>query len=49
MIERLDRDGGTWDRASGSARKAEPTEEGLVTEATKKIERLQAETNRLTK
>ena len=30
MIERLDRDGETWDRSSGSARKAEPTEEEHV-------------------
>ena len=46
MIERLGRDGETWDRTSGSARKADLVEEDLVTEATKKIERLQAETNR---
>ena len=44
MIERLDRDGKAWDRSSGSARKAEPTEEEHVSEASKKIERLQAET-----
>ena len=47
MIERLDIDGETWGRSSGSARKAEPTEEGHVSDANKKIERLQAETNRL--
>ena len=47
MIERLDRDGETWDRSSGSARKAEPTDEEHVSAASKKIERLQAETNRL--
>ena len=47
MIERLDRDGETWDRSSGSARKAEPTDEEHVSNASKKIERLQAETNRL--
>ena len=47
MIERLDRDGETWDRSSGSARKAEPTDEEPASAASKKIERLQAETNRL--
>ena len=47
MIERLDRDGKTWDRSSGSARKAEPTDEEHVSDANKEIERLQAETNRL--
>ena len=47
MIKRLARDGETWDRSSGSARKAEPTEEEHVSEPNKKIERLQAETNRL--
>ena len=47
MIERLDRDGETWDRSSGSARKAEPTDDDPASAASKKIERLQAETNRL--
>ena len=46
LFERLDRDGETWDRSSGSSRKAEPTDEEHVSEAMKKIERLQAETNR---
>ena len=48
MIERLDRDGENWDSSSGSARKADLTEEDIVSQATKKNERLQAETNRLT-
>ena len=47
MIERLDRDGEPWDRSSGSAQKAEPTDEEHVSAASNKIERLQAETNRL--
>ena len=49
MIERLDRDGENWDASSGSARKADLTEDDPVSEATRKIERLTAETNRLTK
>ena len=49
MIERLDRDGENWDLTSGSARKAHLTEEDPVAEATRKIERLTADTNRLTK
>ena len=49
MIERLDRDGENWDPTSGSARKADLTDEDPVAEATRKIERLTAETNRLTK
>ena len=47
MIKRLDRDGETWDQSSESARKAEPIEEEHVSNASKKIERLQAETSRL--
>ena len=49
MIERLDRDGENWDVSSGSARKADLTEDDPMSEATRKIERLTAETNRLTK
>ena len=44
MVERLDGDREAWGRFGGSARKAEPTEGDQVAEATKKIERLQAET-----
>ena len=47
MIDRLDRDGETWDQSSGSAQSAEPAEEAHVSEANRKIERLQAETNKL--
>ena len=49
MIERLDIDGESWDLSSGSAQTADRTEEDPVAEATRKIERLTAETNRLTK
>ena len=45
MIERLDSYGETWDQSSGSSRKAEPTEEDHASEANKKIERPQSETN----